>query len=116
VPFGHVDPGKKSNSSSASPTIVGGCRVPDEVLDIPMVGDQEDITIGLSGRVALQIDPGTVLISIIIPALFPIIPIVKAKSVNGIKTRTNNDPDPGLWPVIIKMDMGSRFFVPPGGT
>jgi hypothetical protein len=28
--------------------------VPDEVLDILMIGDREDITIGLSGRVALQ--------------------------------------------------------------
>lgn len=28
--------------------------MPDEVLDIQMIGDSEHITIGLSGRVALQ--------------------------------------------------------------
>ena len=41
-----------------SPAIVGGCRVPGEVLDIQKIGNQKDIPMVMSGKVALQIGPG----------------------------------------------------------
>jgi hypothetical protein len=49
---------KKSNSSSGMVGNSGGCRMPDEVLDIQNVGNLDHIPIVLSGRVALQIGPG----------------------------------------------------------
>ncbi|MEI6293056.1 MAG: hypothetical protein WCP36_05210 [Methanomicrobiales archaeon] len=59
--------------------------MPDEVLDIQTIEDKRDIPVGLSGRVALQSGPGTLLRSVIIPALFSIILIIQATIFNGTK-------------------------------